>query len=219
MIMSEKSFDLIVEEETGGEAYYNKTEIHPDWPGGASGVTIGVGYDCGYETAAQIGADWIALPSAARASLQECAGVRGSPAHALASELHGISVPWDLAQTVFRATDVPRWEAIVQKALPNTDKLSGDSFGALVSLAFNRGASFSEAGGRYFVLTRVRCGCVMMCMHVSMCADGPDLGPVEVVAVGLLLERLVLGLGKVVLHACTQSVSQPSAAYVPFFSQ
>src|ERR1700678_3863445 len=99
--MSQKAFDLIVEEETGGEAYYNKTEIHPDWPGGASGVTIGVGYDCGYETPAQIGADWAALPSAARASLQECAGITGSPASSRARELHAVSVPWDLALNVF----------------------------------------------------------------------------------------------------------------------
>ena len=180
MIMSQKAFDLIVEEETGGEAYYNKTEIHPDWPGGASGVTIGVGYDCGYDTAAQIGADWIALPSAARASLQECAGVRGSPAHALASELHGISVPWDLAQTVFRATDVPRWEAIVQKALPNTDKLSGDSFGALVSLAFNRGASFSEAGGRYTEMRKIK---------LLMAAEDFDQIPAQFLAMRRLWPR------------------------------
>ncbi len=38
---------------------------------------------------------------------------------------------------------------MVQNALANTDKLSGDSFGALVSLAFNRGASFHEPGVRY----------------------------------------------------------------------
>jgi GH24 family phage-related lysozyme (muramidase) len=58
-------------------------------------------------------------------------------------------VPFDAAMAVFIERDMPKWEAIVTKALPNTDLLSGDSFGALVSLAYNRGASFSLNGDRY----------------------------------------------------------------------
>lgn len=145
------AFTLIVEEETGGESYYLGTEQSTDWPGGASGVTIGCGYDCGYVTAGEIAADWGGrLDPVMIKTLQGIAGVHGSPARALAHELHGrIEVPWDVALGVFRERDVPKWEAIVATALPNCDRLSGNSFGALVSLAFNRGASFSLPGPRY----------------------------------------------------------------------
>lgn len=151
MIISQRAFDLIVAEETGGEAYYNKTEQSADWPGGASGVTIGIGYDCGYETRASIAADWGGkLPDAQVSELCSVAGIHGSPAHAHAEELHNvIDVPWAVALDVFASRDVPKWEKIVQDALPDSEHLPADSFGALVSLAFNRGASFHEPGPRY----------------------------------------------------------------------
>ena len=44
---------------------------------------------------------------------------------------------------------MPNWSDKVKRTLPNTDKLSEDSFGALVSLAYNRGASFSMADDRH----------------------------------------------------------------------
>lgn len=151
MKISQAAFDLIVQEETGGEAYYRKTEQSTDWPGGASGVTIGIGYDCGYETAADIAKDWgDHLDPIEIKALSHVCGIHGSPARALAHELWStINVPWDVALDVFRNRDVPKWEGEVEKHLANTDMLSGDSFGALVSLAFNRGPSFGALGDRY----------------------------------------------------------------------
>jgi hypothetical protein len=72
--------------------------------------------------------------------------ITGSPARSHAHELHGVvDVPCDdVAIAVFRDVDVPKWEAVVERTLANTEKLPGDSFGALVSLAFNRGDSFTE---------------------------------------------------------------------------
>jgi len=158
MLMSEKAFDLIVQEETGGKAYYNAKEIHVDWPGGQSGCTIGVGYDCGYETAAQIALDWgDKLRADMVVYLQDVAGIRGSPAHSHAHELAGkVTIPWDVALDVFKNRDVPAWEKIVEAHLPNTDKLSGDSFGAIVCLAFNRGASFDLDGDRYIEMRQIK---------------------------------------------------------------
>ena len=157
MRISQAAFDLIVQEETGGEAYYRKTEQSTDWPGGASGVTIGCGYDCGYSNPSQIELDWgdYLDPIMIRA-LKSVAGIHGSPARALAHELRTvIDVPWDVAIEVFRNRDVPKWESIVANSLVNTDLLSGDSFGALVSLAFNRGASFNNMGDRYVEMRNI----------------------------------------------------------------
>ena len=49
---------LIVEFEISSEAYYNRRLKRPYWPGGASGITIGIGYDLGYCSAAQCRRDW-----------------------------------------------------------------------------------------------------------------------------------------------------------------
>ena len=158
MKISQAAFDLIVQEETGGESYYRKTEQSTDWPGGASGVTIGIGYDCGYASRKEIAFDWDGSISPAMiAALQDCAGITGSPArsHALAIR-HVIDVPWAVALAVFQKRDVPKWEDRVAAVVPNTDKLSGDSFGALVSLAFNRGASFGGKGDRYREMRAIR---------------------------------------------------------------
>lgn len=148
---SQAAVDLIVMEEVSSKQTYIAKYQHPEWPGGMSGVTVGIGYDCGYSTANTIQGDWgDKLPAPMVAALQAVAGVHGSPAVSHAHELHGIvTIPWDAAMAVFIGRDMPKWEGIVAKALPNTDKLSPDSFGALVSLAYNRGPSFSNAGDRY----------------------------------------------------------------------
>jgi hypothetical protein len=157
MIISQRAFYFIVNEETGGEDYYNKTELHTDWPGGASGVTIGIGYDLGYATQIEIQADWGILPGPMVEALKQCAGIHGTPAHSLTHEFyHEVTVPWGIALKVFADRDVPKWERAVQNALPNTDKLSGDSLGALVSVAFNRGASFNMQGPRFLEMRNIK---------------------------------------------------------------
>ena len=42
----------------GGQRYYERFLARPTWPGFASGVTVGVGYDCGYNSAEVILQDW-----------------------------------------------------------------------------------------------------------------------------------------------------------------
>lgn len=148
---SQAAINLIVMEEVSSKAAYEARYQHPEWPGGASGVTIGIGYDCGYSTSATIHADWgDKLPAAMVQHLQDVAGIHGSPAKSYAHALHGVvTVPWDAAMAVFSLRDMPKWENLVAHALPNTEKLTPDSFGALVSLAYNRGTSFSNSGDRY----------------------------------------------------------------------
>ena len=172
--ISQDAADLIINEETGGETYYSATESHPDWPGGASGVTIGQGYDCGYATPDEIFADWSGRISAdAVTALQSVAGIHGSPAQSHARELHWITVPWDAALTVFYDRDLPKWVGIVERALPNCDQLHGDQLGATTSLAFNRGASFDLPGDRYSEMRAIK---------AHMAAQRFDLIPAEFLA-------------------------------------
>lgn len=148
---STTAVSLIVNFEVSSQAAYNAKYQHPTWPGGASGVTIGIGYDCGYATANQIRSDWTGKISDAMVqALARTAGIHGSPASSASHMLFGgVIIPWAAAMAVFIGHDMPKWESIVSHALPNTDLLSGDSFGALVSLAYNRGASFTLTGDRY----------------------------------------------------------------------
>lgn len=170
--LSQAAYDLIVNEETGGQAYYEKTEQHPTWPGAASGVTIGCGYDCGYASTEQIAADWgpYLVPSMV-ADLQSVAGIRGRAARSHAAELQAsVFVPWSAAIAVFAERDLPKYAALVHARLPNTDKLNGDCFGALVSLTFNRGASYDLDGDRYREMRAIK---------AHMVAQRFDLIPAE----------------------------------------
>ena len=143
--LSAKSFALILKYEVGGgESYYNKCLKHPCYPGGQSGVTIGIGYDMGYNTAAQFATDWRGvLPDSAYDRLAPHLGKKSSNAKAAIPSIKDISVSWESAEVVFKSNTLPRFINETKKAFPNSEKLHPDAFGALVSLVFNRGGSIS----------------------------------------------------------------------------
>lgn len=149
--ISRAAVDLIVAEEVSSEAVYRKKYTRPEWPGFSSGVTIGIGYDVGYSTPARLESNWRGrIPDGMIQALKRACGVTGSPAKSLARALRStVSVPWEAAIAEFREVEIPRWISKVQTALPNTDKLSADCLGALVSLAYNRGPAFSNTGDRF----------------------------------------------------------------------
>lgn len=158
MKISKRAFDMIVEFEVSSKAVYEAKYRKPEWPGVKSGVTIGIGYDVGYHTVAELRGDWLGkIPAKMVYSLEVACGVTGASARSLAESLGSVvDVPWQAALEVYSETDVPKWEAIVARALPNTDRLHPDCLGALVSLAFNRGASFKTDGPRYEEMRNIR---------------------------------------------------------------
>jgi GH24 family phage-related lysozyme (muramidase) len=119
-----------------------------DWPGGASGVTIGRGYDLGYHSPAGIRADWGGLLSADDVSkLCGCAGITGEAAKESARLLHGqIHIPIEAADFVLRETSIPQAILETHSAFPGFDSLPVDAQGSLVSLVYNRGTSFGIEG-------------------------------------------------------------------------
>lgn len=143
--LSANALKLILDYEVGGgKSYYDRALKHPSYPGGASGVTIGIGYDLGYNTIAQFTLDWKdQLSSADFARLQPCLGAAARRAKDLIGGVKDISIPWDSAFTVFQSNTLPRFIKETIKAFPGSDKLHPDAFGALVSLVFNRGGSVS----------------------------------------------------------------------------
>lgn len=151
MRISDSAFNFIVAEEVGDQADYERRYRRPTWPGLSSGATVGIGYDLGQTAAATITADWQGRVSpAVLAAMTSAAGATGPAGDAAADRIRAaVDIPWETALAVHGDCVVPRWEAKVAAALPNTDRLSPDCFGALVSLTFNRGASFAKDGDRY----------------------------------------------------------------------
>ena len=141
--ISQKALDLIIKHEVGGgEAYYNKALKKPCYPGGASGVTIGVGYDLGYNTEDQFTSDWgKVLTGDIFARLSKCLGAKSSAAKSLIPSVKDIEIPWESALKVFKESTLPRFVNETLKAFPGANELHPDGFGALVSLVFNRGAA------------------------------------------------------------------------------
>lgn len=134
---------LIVEFETGGQAYYTSRLQRPTWPGGASGVTVGIGYDVGYNTRAAVISDWKALPEGSRNALASAAGVKGVAAKPRASALKWIIVPWKDAEDLFVTNTMPRFGTMTAGAFPGVTAAHGHVQGSLLSIVFNRGASMS----------------------------------------------------------------------------
>jgi GH24 family phage-related lysozyme (muramidase) len=140
--VSDKAYALILKYEIGGENYYNKALKSPTYPGGQSGVTIGIGYDLGYNTSKQFKKDWAEhLDEQSCNALLETIGKKGAAAKSCIPQVKNISISWAAAESVFTSDTLPRFIGETKRAFPGSDALHPDAFGALVSLVFNRGGS------------------------------------------------------------------------------
>lgn len=136
--ISDKAFALIVE--------YEGCPARPYWPGGASGITIGIGYDLGYRTLLEYVRDWgERLPATAKERLAHVIGKRGDAAQTVLSDVRDINIPKEAAAAVLRANTIPWAISETRRVFPGVERLPQDAAGALVSLVFNRGGSMSGA--------------------------------------------------------------------------
>lgn len=134
------SLDLIVRFEVTSPQAYERLYRRPAWPGGESGVTIGIGYDLGYATREQVEADWGPhLEKPDREALHGAIGVKGAVAKQLAKNLSRVIVPLTAAQQVFYTRTLPRYGRMTRAVFPGVQELPPDAQGALLSLVFNRG--------------------------------------------------------------------------------
>jgi hypothetical protein len=115
-------------------------------------VTVGVGYDCGYNSAAIIRQDWRRFAQCDR--LAATAGVIGGAAKARLAALRDIVISWDLAEDVFEEVTVARFFALCVRTFPDFDELHPNAQAALLSLIFNRGNSM--AGPRRAEMRAIR---------------------------------------------------------------
>ncbi|GAU82936.1 hypothetical protein BIWAKO_02859 [Bosea sp. BIWAKO-01] len=114
-------------------------------------MTIGIGYDVGYANAPTLATDFGGtIPRPMIDALRSTIGKTGAIAEHVARDLADqVDVPWTAAISVHRARVMPRWIGLVERSLPNAAAIGPDCLGALVSLTYNRGASYPKAGDRY----------------------------------------------------------------------
>ena len=135
---------FIAREEVSSRQYYDTKCARPTWPGGASGVTIGVGYDLGYQ--GKFDADWSDLLTPAQMdALQPWLGRQGAGASAGPAQLQAISIPWHAAWTVFIRRSLPGEITLTRATFHGPVALRPLCLGVLVSLVYNRGTSMTDS--------------------------------------------------------------------------
>ena len=140
---------FIANKETGGLYYYNLVTRWPHFPGHASGITIGVGYDLRFHSQEHFRKCWGShLPDLHIQELSRDIGKKGSKARATELKRMGIQVPFHAAWSVFIHCTLPRFYEKTEKIYPSLPRLPGLCRSVLVSLVFNRGTSLSGSRRR-----------------------------------------------------------------------
>ncbi len=128
--------------ESGGKAYYDKFLKGMTWPGGASGVTMGIGADLGYMTLKEYNEYFSKYFSPIQnRRLRSVIGLKGQNAKKVISRLKGIELSWENASEAFVEWTLPKFWRLSNLLWKGLDDLCENAQIALVSLVFNRGVS------------------------------------------------------------------------------
>lgn len=136
---------FIAREEVSSADLYRRLYCRPIWPGGESGITIGIGYDLRFVDATAFKADWGAhLPSEALLALAPALGTPGSSA-LLARVRDAVEAPLAAAMAVLVRRSLPTYIARARGPYPQIDQLPPARQAALASLVYNRGAGLQDS--------------------------------------------------------------------------
>jgi hypothetical protein len=149
LVISREGLDQLINHEVVSKSYYNRLLKKPVWPGGGSGVTIGIGYDLGYNRESQIEADWSGKVSDRELKkLTDVSGLKGEAASDVLKRLKSIEIDFDAASDVFYQSTLIRYAQMTRKTFDGVEALFPDAQSALLSLVYNRGTSMSGAKRR-----------------------------------------------------------------------
>ncbi len=128
-----------------GFAVYNRKyrkPVVPDPDKTSSGVTIGIGYDCGQYSANKIKLDWQSvLPLHMVNALTAVAGFKKRTAVNSLPSLSVVDVPIEAALLVFYHTTIFEFAKKAAAIYPDLFKLNPVEQSVIVGLVYNRGAS------------------------------------------------------------------------------
>lgn len=136
------NWEPVIVFESGGKSYYERYLKTPTWPGGASGVTIGIGVDLGYIQTNEFDLHFSKYFSKNNVNrLKRTIGIKGSSAKPLISQIKDIELSWDNASDAFREWTLPKFWKLSNNLWKGLDQLEEPAQVALVSIVFNRGTS------------------------------------------------------------------------------
>jgi hypothetical protein len=127
---------LIIEFEVD-RPYKNSYPEAPD--ARASGITVGIGYDCHYNSSSVIKQDWKGLGETNSTRLANTHPYFGQSAKDHLHEIIDILIKWNIAYKVFTEVDVAREYDNCKRTFPGFESLRPNAQAALISLTFNRG--------------------------------------------------------------------------------
>lgn len=141
---------FIINEETGGKAYYERVYKNSFiWPEGESGATAMVGIDIGYYTSEEIDAIFKPLTSKDELALiQNGRGKKGIEAKKYVPILQDIKFSWEEAIEVFETFTLPKFSKLTERVFPGVDNLHTNAQTAILSLVFNRGTRLTGESRR-----------------------------------------------------------------------
>lgn len=155
LTVSQESVEMIIYYEVGGRSYYNSkltSPTVPAWRTTSSGVTVGFGFDVGYNSPKEIENAFKGILSKREIeALQSVSGLKGRSAYynGLPKVKHIVHVSYEDAEKVFKRDSLPRFTEITANSFKiSKDRLHPHSNGALTSLVFNRGGSMSSSSSR-----------------------------------------------------------------------
>jgi GH24 family phage-related lysozyme (muramidase) len=140
-----QAVSFIARAEVGGRHFYDTQCAKPTWPHGDSGVTIGVGYDLGYQ--ADFERDWSDLLTPDQiARLKPWVGKKGEAAKPGPAQLVDLVIPWHAAWQGYVRRTLPQEVVKTRGAfVPAPRPLPALCLGMLVSLVYNRGAAMTDS--------------------------------------------------------------------------
>ena len=135
-------WSTVINFETGGRGYYNKVLRRMTWPGGASGITMGIGADLGYMTTREFDKYFSQYFSKSEQNkLKAVIGQKGSRAKSKLYTVRPIELSWQDASEAFVDWTLPKFWNLALNLWPGLDELCEQAQIALVSIVFNRGSS------------------------------------------------------------------------------
>lgn len=132
----------VINFESGGKSYYNKYLKKISWPGGASGLTIGIGADLGYMSKDEFNKYFkIFFREGDAIKLAGVIGLKGTIAKNKLTLVSGIELSWEDSMQAFIDWTLPKFWKLTNTIWPGTNELCESAQVALVSIVFNRGVS------------------------------------------------------------------------------
>jgi len=134
----------VVRFESGGKNYYEKFLKRMTWPGGESGITMGIGADLGYMSVEEFDKYFAKYFTPEEVNLlKSVIGLKASEARNVLMRVKHIELSWTNAHEAFINWTLPKFWRMANNLWPGLDQLKEEAQVALVSIVFNRGTSIA----------------------------------------------------------------------------